>query len=157
MLVFLTFHGNLLLTLIYSSLLHLIRNYSPDVQRAPLIKYSQSLYFTHTVCLCVPNDSQNKYLRKQWRVDLCNTDELCSLWDRTSIFIGYVEKILTLKEDCRRPLTAEAPVQDRASPRDVCGWQSGTVKGFPPSTSGFPCQYHSTNAPYTIVHVNTLS
>jgi len=26
-------------------------------------------------------------------------------------------------------------------------------KGFPPSTSVFPCQYHSTNAPYPFIHL----
>jgi hypothetical protein len=42
----------------------------------------------------------------------------------------------------RRPLTAEARVRARFN-RDV---QSGTETGISPSSSVFPCQYHSTVA-----------
>jgi hypothetical protein len=47
----------------------------------------------------------------------------------------------------RRPLTAEALARFRISPCGICGGQSGTGTGFSPSTSDFPCQFHSTGAP----------
>jgi hypothetical protein len=47
----------------------------------------------------------------------------------------------------RRPLTAEARVRSRVSPCEIYGGQSGTGSGFSPSTSVFPCQFHSTGAP----------
>jgi hypothetical protein len=47
----------------------------------------------------------------------------------------------------RRPLTAEARVRSRVSPGEICGGQSGTRTGFSPSTSVFPCQFHSTGTP----------
>jgi hypothetical protein len=47
----------------------------------------------------------------------------------------------------RRPLTAEARVRSRVSPCVICGGQSGTGTSFSPSTSVFPCQFHSTDAP----------
>jgi hypothetical protein len=47
----------------------------------------------------------------------------------------------------RRPVSAEARVRSRVIPCGICGGQSSTETGFPPSTSGFPCEFHSTGAP----------
>jgi hypothetical protein len=47
----------------------------------------------------------------------------------------------------RRPPTAEARVRSRVSPCGTCGGQSDTETGISPSTSVFPCQYHSTGTP----------
>jgi hypothetical protein len=46
----------------------------------------------------------------------------------------------------RRPLTAEARVRARVNTCGICDGQSGTGTGFSPSSSVFPCQYHSTLA-----------
>jgi hypothetical protein len=42
---------------------------------------------------------------------------------------------------------AQAEVRSRVSPCGICGGKRGTVTGFCPSTSVFPCQFHSTGAP----------
>jgi len=52
----------------------------------------------------------------------------------------------------RRPLAAESRLRFQVSPCEICRAQSGTGTGFPPNTSVFPCQYHSTNAPYSLIY-----
>jgi hypothetical protein len=46
-----------------------------------------------------------------------------------------------------RPLTAEA----RVTSCGICGAQRGTGTDFSPSSSVFPCQYHSTVALHTLI------
>jgi len=51
------------------------------------------------------------------------------------------------------PLTMEAQVQSQASESEICDGESATGTGFAPSTSLFFCQYHSTNASHSFIHL----
>jgi hypothetical protein len=54
--------------------------------------------------------------------------------------------------------TGPGPLWSQASLCDICdirGGHSGTETGFSPSTSVFPCQYHSTDAAHSFVHLHT--
>jgi hypothetical protein len=46
-------------------------------------------------------------------------------------------------------LTADARVRARVSICGICSGQNGTGTGFFSEFFGFPCQYHSTIAPYS--------
>jgi hypothetical protein len=53
----------------------------------------------------------------------------------------------------RRHVTAEDRVRCQANMLVIYGGRSGTKTDFSPSTSVFPCQYHSTNAPHSFIHL----
>jgi len=53
----------------------------------------------------------------------------------------------------RRSRPAEARVRCPANPYGISLRQSVAITGFSPITSDFPCQYHSTNAPYPFIHL----
>jgi hypothetical protein len=59
----------------------------------------------------------------------------------------------------RRPLAAEARFRARVNPYGIYGGQSGTGKGFSPSSSVSPSIYHSTVALHThiIWGLNSMS
>jgi hypothetical protein len=48
-----------------------------------------------------------------------------------------------------RPLTVEVRIRPQVRACEISDGQSGTGTGFAPITSVFPCQYHSTNSPYS--------
>jgi hypothetical protein len=48
-------------------------------------------------------------------------------------------------------LSAEAQIRTHVSPYGIYSGQSGTGTGFCLSSSVFPCQYHSTAAPYSLM------
>jgi len=56
----------------------------------------------------------------------------------------------------RRYVTAELRVRGQIVPHAICGGQSGTGVGYSQSTSAFPCQYHSTNASYSLIHLSPM-
>jgi hypothetical protein len=43
----------------------------------------------------------------------------------------------------------------QARPSEICDRHSGIRAGFPANTLGFPCQHHSTKAPYLVTHLQT--
>jgi hypothetical protein len=65
----------------------------------------------------------------------------------------YVVCVPEVNGETRWNLMPAACVQAQASLWDICGGQSGTGTGSSSPTSVFPCQYHSTNAPYTFIHL----
>jgi hypothetical protein len=68
------------------------------------------------------------------------------------IFKSYIFFSYSLSSEGRAvnhwPLTADPWVQLQASPQGIHAGQSDTQRGFSPSNSVFPCQYHSTNTPH---------
>jgi hypothetical protein len=71
---------------------------------------------------------------------------MCS-WSYTILNPGDLVGRVMAQAVSRRPPTAEARVRSRVSPYGIFGGQSGTGTGFSPSTSVFPCHFHSTCAP----------
>jgi len=63
----------------------------------------------------------------------------------------YLFMCIWLRRLVNRYLAAEAHVRFQSIPCRICGKQSGTRTSFSPSTSVFPCQYHSTH-PHLNVH-----
>jgi hypothetical protein len=53
----------------------------------------------------------------------------------------------------RRSRPAEARVRCPPNPYVISRRQSVAITGFSPNTSVFPCQYHSTIAPYPFIHL----
>jgi len=58
-------------------------------------------------------------------------------------------KAFTIYFACCRLVTAKARFQFQDSPRGIFHAQHGSGNGFSPGISIFPCQYHSTNDPYS--------
>jgi hypothetical protein len=81
-----------------------------------------------------------------------NTAEgYCAVRVNLSIWLGFVSFSTgraMAQAVIHRTLTAETRVQSQVSACEVRSGQSGNWAGFSPSISCFPCQHHSTNAPY---------
>jgi hypothetical protein len=75
----------------------------------------------------------------------------CAVRVNLSIWFGFVSfstSRVMAQTVIHRTLTAETRVQSQVSACEVRSGQSGTGTGVSPSISRFPCQHHSTNAPY---------
>jgi len=85
----------------------------------------------------------------------CNRDGECLLRG-TKLIVKYNGSYFlfsaspaTAQTFRRRPVTTEASVRSQVSPCEICDGQIDNGTGFSSRTSLFPCQYHSTSAPYS--------
>ena len=70
-----------------------------------------------------------------------------NLWIRLG-FVSFSTGRVMAQTVIHRTLTAETRIQSQVSACEVRSGQNGAGTGFSPSISHFPCQHHSTNAPY---------
>jgi hypothetical protein len=98
-----------------------------------------------TVC-----EKRNKVKGAKTRRDRTERQRKTGDWNkwRNIWVMGYkgVDGRAMAQAVSRRPPTAEDRVRSRVSPCGICGGQSGIGTSFSPSTSVFPCQFHSTGA-----------
>jgi hypothetical protein len=78
---------------------------------------------------------------------ITHADEGASPSKEREVILTWREGRAMAQAVSHRPPTAKARVRSRVSPCGICGEQNGTGTGFSPSTSVFPCQFHSTGAP----------
>jgi hypothetical protein len=68
------------------------------------------------------------------------------------LVVNHIRLSLTLAVS-HLPVTTETRVQSWRSAGRIFGGQSGTGTSFSLNASIFPCQYHSTIAPYSFIHL----
>jgi hypothetical protein len=125
-----------------------IQHYIPVYVRmyvyAPTLKAGASTFFMVLVRACFWGYSYKETSlcwTCKWR--LLNNQYYWGFLFSISHFLGRA----MAQAVSRRPPTAEARVRSRVSLCGICGGQSGTGTSFSPSSSVFPCQFHSTGAP----------
>lgn len=74
------------------------------------------------------------------------------LWRLLSFTPNFVVAVPQFKRLVASSSPRRFGFEPRNSPRGICGGQSCTGTGFPPSPWLFPCQYHSNIAPNSLVY-----
>ena len=100
----------------------------------------QQFYVLPTQCIygfCVDLRTNSDYFTVQhWLVGFYNRDAACSLSGT-----DWICKYNSVQAVICQPVTAEARAQSQANPCAIYGGHSGTVTGFCPGISIFPCHY----------------
>jgi len=119
----------------------------------PRSTFKYSDFCLHSAHLCVSYGYQTKVIISLYNklTGFHNPPDTVHYAVRAE-YLNIIQVTVALQQTVgRRPVTAEATVRSQPSPREIYGGKRGDGRGFPQSSSVFPCQYKSTSATYSFL------